>query len=175
MKRLRSIPGAVNFVASVIAIAIVAFGLFKLLKPDHSISATAEAKQVVGFHQVTNSICAENQQALERAVPEAHSTVQLIGFLVRGVGWGVNDLEGVTAPASVAGAFAEEIANRKQMQGDLLELQSARETGDLETRAQVATEIAGAEASALEREHELGLRRCAPVLPSNVRRAIDVS
>jgi hypothetical protein len=163
---------ALGTIASVIAIIQFGTGAFK--SGDHT-SATAEAKQIVAFHQVSNRICTENQQDLERAVPEAHSRVQLLAFLSRGVGWGVNDLESVTAPPSLAGPFAEEIAMRQKLQADLLELQRTSELGDLESKEQAGAAIAGAEESAREIEHELGLRRCAPMLPNKVRREIGVA
>jgi hypothetical protein len=175
MNRGRSAREVVGFVASVITIVGVGFAAFKLPKPDHSVPATAESKQVVSFRQVTNRMCVENQWALKRALLEAQPKVQLLAFLSRGTGWGVNDLESVSAPASLADQLSSEIAIRRRVQGDLLEIQHAGETGDLEAKAQAEAAIAGAETSAVEVEHELGLRRCAPVLPAKVRRAAGVS
>jgi hypothetical protein len=155
-------------------IAIIQFGSSVFKSSDHT-SARAEAKQIVAFHQVTNRMCTENQQDLERALSETHRRVELLGFLSRGVGWGINDLESVTAPPSLAGPFAEEIAMRQKLQGDLLELQRSSEIGDLESKEQAGAAIAGGEESARELEHELGLRRCAPMLPTKVRLVIGVA
>jgi hypothetical protein len=167
---MRSIPIGLGVIASLIAI----FGAIKALEPEYSTSATAEAKEIVGFHQVTNRICVENHQALERALPEAHSKVQLLAFLSRGTGWGINDLESVTAPPSLADHFDEEIALRRGIQANILELQRAGETGDLESKAKAAVAIVAEEGAATETDHELGLRRCASVLPPKVRKAIEI-
>jgi hypothetical protein len=137
-------------------------------------AAVIEAKEIVSFHQLGNRICVENHEALEQALPEAHSRIQLLDFLSRGTGWGINDLEGTTPPTSLAGRYTEEIAVRKQVQGALLEIQRAGETGDLVTRSEAVATLDSAEDEASELGHELGLRRCSRVLPSKTRRAIDV-
>ena len=168
-------PTTLGVIASVIAIGGVTLGIYKALTASgDSASAASEAKQVVAFHQVANRICEENQQALERAVPEANSRVQLLAFLSRGTGWGINDLESVTAPPSLAAAFTEEISLRRTIEEALLEQQQAGETGDLVSKAEAVGAIGAAEEAGTEVDHELGLRNCSPVLPSKVRRATGV-
>jgi hypothetical protein len=158
-----------------IAIGSLALTLYKTLgTTGKSPSGASEAKQIVGFHQVSNRICTENQQALERALPEAHLRVQLLAFLSRGTEWGINDLKGVTAPTSLAEGFAKEISMRRRIEEALLEVQRAGETGDLAAESEAVGAVDSAEEVAAEVDHELGLRRCAPVLPGKVRRAIDV-
>jgi hypothetical protein len=162
-------------VASLIAIGGLGFTVYKALNDGGGeASAAVEAKQLVAFHQVTDRICAENQQALERALPEARLRVQLLAFISRGTGWGVNDLESVTAPASLAARFPEEASLRTDVQNAVLELQRADETGDRQSKADALAAIGAAESAATEVEHQLGLRRCAPVLPPRVRRTIGV-
>lgn len=169
-------PTSLSVIASLIAIGGAGFGLYKALASgDDSAPASSEAKQVISFHQLANRICTENQQALERALPEARSRVQLLAFLSRGTGWGVNDLEGVTAPASLASPFGKEISLRQSIEEALLEVQRAGETGELASQAEAMQAVASAEETAAEVDHELGLRQCAPILPSKVRRAINVA
>lgn len=169
------VPTALSVTASLIAISGLGFAALKTLTANGSgASTTTEAKQIVSFRQLANSICAENQGALEKALPESHSGVQLLAFLSRGTGWGINDLEGVTAPASLATPFSEEIGVRRHIGQTLLELQRARETGDLIAKSEAVGALASSEESAATLDRELGLRRCAPVLPLNVKEAIDV-
>jgi hypothetical protein len=164
-----------SVIASLIAIGGVAFGLYKALTAGGgTASASSEAKQIVGFHQVTNRMCDENLRALGRAVPEAHSEVQLLAFLSRGVGWGVNDLESVTAPVSVTETFAEEIHLRSEVEDALLEEQRAGETGDRSRKSEAVGLITTVEESAVRLDHEMGLRQCGAILPREVRRAIGV-
>lgn len=166
-------PTTLGVIASVIAIGGVTLGIYRALTAGgDSAPAASEANQIVAFHQVTNRICEENQQALERAVPEATSRVQLLAFLSRGIGWGINDLESVTAPPSLAAAFTEEISLRRAIEEALLEQQQAGETGDLVSKARAIGAIGAAEETAAEVDHELGLRKCASVLPSRVKGAI---
>jgi hypothetical protein len=168
-------PTTLGAVASLIAIGGLGFAALKALTTGDSASATVEAKQLIGFRQVADRICVENRQALERALPEARSGVQLLSFLSRGTGWGINDLEGVTAPASLAGPFADEIGVRRRIQEALLEVQHAGETGERTVKAEAVAAVYAAEEAASEVGDELGLEKCSPVLPAKVRRAIDVN
>jgi hypothetical protein len=133
-----------------------------------------EGKQIVAFRQLSNRICTENHEELEQALPEAHSRVQLLAYLSRGTGWGINDLESVTAPISLTEHFTEEIAVRRQIEEALLDIQRAGETGELAVKSAAIGEVVSAEDAAREVNRELGLRRCAPVLPAKVRSAIDL-
>jgi hypothetical protein len=124
----------------------------------------------IGFQQLANRI----YHALDPALPESHSKVQLLAFLSRGTGWGINDLEGVTAPPSLTDQFREEIAQRRRIREGPLELQRAGEMGDLRSRAAATVALAAGEEAAFKTDHELGLRRCSPVLPPRVWSAIGV-
>jgi hypothetical protein len=168
-------PTGLGVIASLIAIVGAGIGLFEALgtSDGHASSAT-EAKQIVSFHQLANRICIENQRDLEQALPEARSEVQLLAFLSRGTGWGINDLEGVTAATALAAAFAEELAIRGRLKQALLEVQRAGETGELPGKAEAIELIASLEERATELDRELRLRRCAPVLPHDVKEEIGV-
>lgn len=166
------VPGILGVVASLITIGVVGLGIYQAqTKSESSLSPSAEAKQVISFHQVTIRICAENQGDLERARLQAHSDIQLLAFLFRGTGWGINDLEGVTPPATLAESFTEEISVRDRIRKALLEVQSAREMGNAAAQARALVVIDSAERAAVEAAHALGLRGCAPVLPETARRA----
>lgn len=170
-----STPTALSVIASLIAIGGLTFAVYGAAVGDDDPDSTPfEAKQVVAFRQLSNRICTENREALEQAVPEAHSRIQLLAFLARGTGWGVNDLESVTAPASVADHFTEEIVLRRRIKEGLLDMQRAGETGDLVAKSEAMAMIVSAEELASETNRELGLRRCAPVLPPRAKEAIDV-
>jgi hypothetical protein len=169
------LPTTLGVIASLIAIGGLGLAAREALTGGSGrASAGVEAKQIVGFRQVTDRICAENQAALVRALSEAHSGVQLLSFLSRGTGWGINDLEGVTAPESLVPPFLDEIDARRRVQEALLNVQRAGEIGDRAARAEAVSEVDVEERAIRETGRELGLRRCAPVLPSHVRRAIDV-
>jgi hypothetical protein len=169
------IPNSLGVAASLITLGGAAVAIYAAVSSGGSdASPTTEAKQIVSFHQLANRICVENGQDLEQALPEAHSRVQLLGYLSRGTGWGINDLEGVTPPAKFASAFTEELALRSRIKQTLLEVQRAGETGELSAKAEAVGSIDSLEEQATDLNHELGLRRCAPVLPRKVKEAIDV-
>jgi hypothetical protein len=167
-------PTTLGVVASLIAIGGLGFAVWKALSADgRKTSATVEAKQIGSFHQLVNQICTENRQALKRAVPEARSGMQLLTFLSRATRRGVNDLEGVTAPASLAAHFAAELDVRRQIQEALLKVQSAEETGDGWELIDADRAIGSAEKASFEIDRELGVEECAPVLPSSSKGAVN--
>jgi hypothetical protein len=172
---ISSTPTTLGVVASLITILALGFGIYRTQTGSKdSVSASSEAKQMVAFHQWTNRICTENQMALSRAVPEAHSRVQLLAFLARGTGWGINDLESVVPPESLKDRFPDEISVRQQIQEALLDIQRAGETGDLAAKSEAAAAVGSAEEAAAQVDREMGLRRCAPVLPTEVKGAISL-
>jgi hypothetical protein len=168
-------PTALSVIASLIAIGGLAFAIYKATTGNKDPESTPfEAKRIVAFRQLSNRICTENRVALEQALPEAHSRIQLLAFLSRGTGWGINDLESVTAPASVAEHFTEEIALRRRIRKSLLDTQRASETGELAAKSDAMARIVSAEEAATKTNRELGLRRCAPVLPVRAKKAVGI-
>jgi hypothetical protein len=99
---------------------------------------------------------------------------QRLAFLGRGTAWGINDLKSVTAPASLAERFIEEISLRRRIEDALLDVQRTSETGEHAAGSEAIAVVDSVEESALELNHELGLQRCALVLPARARKAIEV-
>lgn len=153
-------------IASIIAIGGVAIGAYKALQPSDGQPTLPERRQIVAFHQLANDICSDNKRAMKRAFPAARSHSELLAYLARATNWGIGDLSGVTPPPSLAAAFADEIQNRRDIAGYLLDLQRAFELGNETTQARVKARLATAEARATGLSRALGLAKCAPVLPT---------
>jgi hypothetical protein len=168
----RGVPPVLGIVASVIAIGGLAVGAVKALQSDPGRPVLPEGRQIIAFHQVASRICTENTRALRRAFPAARSRIELLAYLSRATGWGIDDLSGVTPPPRMEAGFAEEIENRRSIERDMLDLQKTIETGDQTGKARIGVELAADEVLARDLSHSLGLPRCAPVLPSQARASI---
>lgn len=163
---LHKTPTALGVVASLIAIGGLAIGAYGALRSGDSRPTFPEHRQIVAFHQISNRICTENAQAMKRAFPAAHSYSELLVYLSRAIRWGIRDLTSIVPPPRFSTAFGEEIENRQTVAGELLDLQRAHEIGNETGQARVKLEIAGAESRAAELSRDLGLARCAPILPA---------
>ncbi len=151
--------------AAIVTVAAVAIGLANHFTSDPARTFPGEGKRVVAFRQVANRICTENQGNLRRALVEAGSRVERLGFIARSIGWDINDLESITAPPTRFDAFIGEVAVRKRVQPEVLSLQRAIELGDRSTKASAITNLEALEAESRELSREAGLVRCMRILP----------
>lgn len=155
----------VETAAAVVTVAAVAIGLINHFVADSEQTHPGEGKRVVAFRQVANRICTEHQANMHRALAEGRTRVERLGFIGRGIGWDVNDLESVTPPPTRFDPFLAEIAIRRQIRPEVLALQRAIELGSRGRQAQALASIEQLEAESRERSREAGLSRCATILP----------
>jgi anti-sigma-K factor RskA len=106
-RRRRLARGALLWIEAVAAITTVAVLVISLANHFTSEEETfpGEGKRVVAFRQVTNRICTEHRGNLSRALAEARSRVERLGFVARALGWDLNDLESITPPPTKFDAF----------------------------------------------------------------------
>lgn len=156
---------AVEAAAAVVTVAAVAIGLINHFTSDPDPKFPGEGKRVVAFRQVANRICTENQGNMHRALIEARSRVERLGFVARAVGWNLSDLESITPPPTRFEAFLSEVAVRRHVRSQVLALQRAIELGDHGREASTIAELEALEAESRERSREAGLVRCMRILP----------
>ncbi len=120
---------------------------------------------MVAFRQVTDRICSEHQDNLRRALAEANSRVERLGFVARSLGWDLNDLESITPPPTRFDAFLAEVATRKRARAEVLALQQAIELGDQSSEATIIAALDTLTNESRELSRESGIIRCAEVLP----------
>jgi hypothetical protein len=155
----------VEAAAAIVTIAAVAIGLVNHFTSDPARTFPGEGKRIVAFRQVANRICTENRGNLHRALTEAGSRVERLGFVARAIGWDINDLESITAPPTRFNAFIREVAARKRVRPEVLSLQRAIELGDRNTKTSAITNLDALEAESRELSREAGLVRCMRILP----------
>jgi hypothetical protein len=155
----------VEAAAAIATVAAVAIGLINHLTSDPAKTLPGEGKRVVAFRQVANRICTENQGNLHRALSEATSRVERLGFVAQAIGWDVNDLESITAPPTRFDAFIAEVATRKQVRLEVLVLQRGIELSGRGIEARAIAQLETLEAKSRELSREAGLNRCMRILP----------
>lgn len=155
----------VEAAAAIATVAAVAIGLVNHFTSEPDPKIPGEGKRVVAFRQVANRICTENRGNMRRALVEARSRVERLGFVARGIGWDVNDLESITPPPTRFDAFLGEVAVRRQVRPELLALQRAVELGDRSMEAEAIGALESLEAESRELSREAGLIRCLRILP----------
>ncbi|HVO55942.1 MAG TPA: hypothetical protein VMT37_16150 [Solirubrobacterales bacterium] len=151
--------------AAIVTVAAVAIGLANHFTADSERTFPGEGKRVVAFRQVANRICTEHQGNMHRAIAEGRTRVERLGFIARGIGWDLNDLESVTPPPTRFDPFLAEIAIRRQIRLEVLALQRAIELGSRSKHAKALANIEQLEAESRERSREAGLSHCATILP----------
>ncbi len=151
--------------AATVTVAAVAIGILNHFTADPEQKFPGDGKRIVAFRQITNRICTENQGNMDRAFAEGRSQVERLGFMARGIGWNLNDLESITPPPSRFDAFLSEIAVRRRVRPTILELQRAIELGDSAHRAEAIAALESLEAESRELSREAGLIRCMRILP----------
>jgi hypothetical protein len=169
LRRRREVAGRLKFtlewilaVAGTIALAIAIWHHFQS-GPE---TFPGEGKRVVAFRQVANRICTENRDNMHRALKGGRSRAERLGYVARALGWDINDLEGITAPPTKFEGFLAELATRRQLRAEVLDLQKSIELGD---RGQVSGAIANIEeleAESRELSREVGLVRCIKAAPN---------
>jgi hypothetical protein len=159
--------GALLWIEALAAIATVAIVVISLV--DHFAAGgetfPGEGKRVVAFRQVTNRICTEHRGNLRRALAEARSRVERLGFVARALGWDLNDLESITPPPTKFDAFLAEVATRRRSRTEVLALQQAIELGDQSAQANAIAALEALESESRELSRESGVIRCTEVLP----------
>ncbi len=155
----------IEAVAAIATVAAIAIGLVNHFTAPGEAKLPGEGKRIVAFRQVANRICTENRQNLHRALAEAGSRLERLGFVARAIGWDVNDLESITAPPTRFDAFVAEVAVRKQVRPEVLALQRAIELGDQGGKAKAIAELGTLESASRELSRESGIVRCMRILP----------
>jgi hypothetical protein len=153
-------------VAAIATVAAVGIGLVNHFTADPEQKFPGEGKRVVAFRQVANRICTENRENMHRALVEGRSRVERLGFIARGVGWDLNDLESITPPPSRFGAFLSDVEVRRQVRQAVLALQRAIELADRGKEASILAALEGLEAESREFSLEAGVVRCTWILPA---------
>jgi hypothetical protein len=152
--------------AAIATVTAVGIGLVNHFTTHPSQQFPGEGKRVVAFRQLANRICTENLGNMHRALTEGQSRVDRLGFVARGIGWDLNDLESITPPPSRFGAFLSEIAVRRRVRPEVFALQRAVELGDRGGEASAITALEASEAESRELARQAGLVRCMRILPS---------
>lgn len=167
--RRRSIARGALFwlesLAAIVTVAAVAIGLLNRFTANPEQHFPGEGKRIVAFRQITNRICTESRGNMQRALAEGQSQVERLGFVVRGIGWGLNDLESITPPPSRFDAFLSELVVRRRVRPTVLKLQRAIELGDRSRSAEAIAALETLEAESRELSREAGLNRCMRILP----------
>lgn len=152
-------------VAAVATIAVVTISLLNHFSSGAEATFPGEGKRVVAFRQLTNRICTENRGNMHRAIAEAPSRVERLGFMARAIGWDVNDLESITPPPTRFDAFLAEVAARRKARADVLALQRAIELGNRGGEASAIAALEALEDESRELSRESGVVRCIAILP----------
>jgi hypothetical protein len=103
---------------------------------------------------------------MHRALTGTRSRVERLDYVARALGWDLNDLESITAPPTKFEGFLAELATRRQLRAEVLDLQKSIELGD---RGQVSGAIANIEeleAESRELSREVGVVRCMKAAPN---------
>lgn len=156
---------ALEAIAAVITIVVVAIGLIDHFDSGQTAAVPGEGKRIVAFRQVANRICTEHRGNVHRALVEAESRVEQLGFVARAIGWDVNDLESITPPPIRSSAFLEEVAVRRRAGTEVLALQQAVELHRLGKKARAITALEVLERESTELSRSAGIVRCQRILP----------
>jgi hypothetical protein len=156
---------ALEALAAVITIAVVAIGLINHFDSGQVATTPGEGKRIVAFRQVTNRICTEHRGNVHRALAEANNRVERLSFLARAIGWDVNDLESITPPPTRSSDFLEEVAVRQRAATQVLALQQAVELHRLGEKARAIAALEGLELKSIELSRGAGIVRCLQILP----------
>lgn len=151
--------------AAIATVAAVAIGLVNHFTADPDPKFPGEGKRIVAFRQVANRICTENRGNMHRALVEGRSQVERLGFVAKGIGWDLNDLESITPPPTRFDAFLAELTVRRRVRPAVLALQRAVELGNRSMEARAIGAIETSEAESRELSRETGLVRCVRILP----------
>jgi hypothetical protein len=168
IKRRRSLGrGALLGIEALAAIATVAIVVISLVNhfTTEGESFPGEGKRVNAFRQVTNRICTEHRNNLQRALTDGRSRLERLDFVARALGWDLNDLETITPPPTRFNAFLDELEARRQARTEVLALQQAIEVGDHGAEAKAVAALEAIEMKSRELSRESGVIRCSHVLP----------
>jgi hypothetical protein len=168
LRRRREVAGRLKFtlewilaVAGTVALAIAIWHYFQS-GPE---TFPGEGKRVVAFRQVTNRICTENRENMHRALKDARSRVERLGYVARALGWDLNDLESITVPPTKFEGFLAELATRRQLRAEVLVLQEKIELGDRDQVSGAIANIEELETESRELSREVGIVRCIRAAP----------
>lgn len=156
----------VEAAAAIATVTAVGIGLVNHFTAEPGQEFPGEGKRIVAFRQVANRICTENQGNMNRALAEGRSRIERLGFVARGIGWDLNDLESITPPPSRFVPFLSEVEVRRRIRRAVLALQRAIELGDRSREADALAALEALEAESRELSLEAGLVRCMRILPS---------
>jgi hypothetical protein len=156
----------VEAVAAIAAVTAVGIGLVNHFTAGPGREFPGEGKRIVAFRQVANRICIENRKNMHRALVDGRSRIERLGFVARGIGWDLNDLESITPPPSRFDAFESEVGVRRRIRRAVLALQHATELGDRGSEAGALAALETLETESRELSLEAGLVRCMRILPS---------
>ncbi|MBA3867093.1 MAG: hypothetical protein H0X42_12240 [Solirubrobacterales bacterium] len=160
---------AIEAIGALASLAALTFGVVNHFESGGIEPIPGEGKRIVAFRQVTNRICTEHRQNLQRALAEARNRLERLTFISRAMEWDVNDLESITPPPSRTGPFLAEVSVRRRAGPEVFDLMRAIELHHPTAQANAIAKLEGLEAESRELSQAAGIVRCIRILPATVQ------